>query len=83
MASTLVFGSISVVRLLHLPSCCDFIRAYGFPLAFFIEGGFAGIKKFILSGFVVDLVVLVAFAGAVSWTWKRLSERTPSHARNQ
>ena len=79
MAVTLVFGAINGVEILRVPRV---MRAYGFPTAFFVEGGCFGVKKFIASGVLIDLVILIALAGAVSSVWTKLSERTPSHTLN-
>jgi hypothetical protein len=79
MAITLVFGTINAVEVLRVPSV---MRAYGFPTAFFVEGGCFGVKKFIASGVLIDLGVLIALAGAVSWAWTKFSERTLSHTLN-
>jgi hypothetical protein len=57
-------------------ACDDCGRAYGFPLTFFFVGGEVGIREFMRGGLVVNLLVLVAFAGALAWTWKRFTNRT-------
>jgi hypothetical protein len=83
LASTALFAVINLFILLRIPSCCDFIYPYGFPLPFFVRGGMAGIREFLLSGLVIDVVVLIMFAAAISWTWKRLSSRYATQLRNQ
>jgi len=73
IAVTLVFGTINAVETLRVPRV---MRAYGFPTAFLVEGGCFGVKKFIASSVLIDLVVLIALAGAVSWVWTKFFERT-------
>ena len=80
LASTALFAVINLFILLRIPSCCDVIYPY---VPFFVRGGEAGIKKFLWSGLVIDVVVLVAFAAATSWTWKRLASRSATQLRNQ
>jgi hypothetical protein len=51
--------------------CFDCMHAFGFPLFFYEEGGFLGLKIFLWRGVVVDLFFLLVIAAGISWGWKR------------
>jgi hypothetical protein len=53
----------------------DFLHGYGFPTAFYVTGGFLGIKQFLWYGLVIDLAALLLFAQLTSRMWKRISDR--------
>ena len=53
--------------------CADCIHPYGFPFAFFMTGGFAGIREIHGVNLVLDLLVLLVIAVIVSSAWKRFS----------
>jgi hypothetical protein len=72
VVSLAVLGGINAVLLWRIPNCCDFMYRYGFPLPFFVKGGFGGIRVFIWPGLIADILVLVVLAAVMSWLWHRL-----------
>jgi hypothetical protein len=74
----LVFTTINVVHVSRMPSCCDYIYSYGFPLPFFVKGGFGGIRQFVWNGLLIDLIALTLFAWLMSWVWQKISLRNTS-----
>lgn len=65
-ASALLIAVVNIVELSrHVKECPDF---YGFPFAFFTQGGFlTGPDGIVWRGVAADLVAIVILAAGISW----------------
>jgi hypothetical protein len=76
LATALIFIAINAISRFRVPPCCDFFYSYGFPVPFLIEGGFAGIRRFLCDGVFIDLCAVLVLAYFISWAWKRFLDRS-------
>jgi hypothetical protein len=71
LAVLLVFAIANCIDLLRLVACCDFIYRWGFPFAFFITGGFQGMRQVLWFGAAADLVIFVGLTAILGRAWNR------------
>jgi len=57
-------------------SVVDDFEVMGFPMLFFRQGGFAGIKQFVIVALLIDLVFALLLALLAGWAAVRLSQGT-------
>ena|SRR5215468_8733493 len=57
------------------PQCADCFGHYGFPFAYYNEGGFAGGAGVIWTGLIGDVVAVVVGALLITKAWDLLSHR--------
>jgi hypothetical protein len=55
-------------RRMHLPGA-DFTVGLGVPFAFWIQGGFAGLRILMPGALVADIGIAIAIALVIGWTW--------------
>lgn len=49
------------------PPCCDEVLAIGFPFPFYLGGELAGRNDFLITGFLLDIVVAWTLAVCAAW----------------
>ncbi|MGB5353192.1 MAG: hypothetical protein WBN32_06220 [Woeseia sp.] len=49
------------------PPCCEQILAAGFPFPFYLDGGLAGHSDFLITGFLLDIVIAWTLAVCAAW----------------
>jgi predicted permease len=77
-ASALVLGVINYFDFTQPTGISDKLYRFGLPFAIFEKGGFLHVRRYLWVGLMADLLVLLAFTAALSWTWHRLSSRHPN-----
>jgi predicted permease len=77
-ALALLLGVINYLDFSRPAWISDKLYRFGLPFALFEKGGFLHVWRFLWVGLMADLLVLLAFTAALSWTWHRLSLRHPN-----
>lgn len=57
------------------PECCDLLLSTGFPFPFHVSGGIAGRDDFLLTGFLLDVILAWTLAVIAAWISLSLSGR--------
>lgn len=57
-----IFAALNVLTYFLHPACCDRFDGTGFPLAFHLSGGIAGISEFYPISLVLNIVIAATVA---------------------
>jgi hypothetical protein len=78
LLSACALGIANNLNLWRTTNCDDCFLPYGIPFTLYHEGGFAGIRKYVWTGIIGDILVVLAVGLAIGLVWNKLARKYSS-----